>query len=50
MHLGHVNIQVRNVQAAHDWYKQVLGLHTYQLVPAPPRSCPPILKARMRSR
>ena len=33
MHLGHVNIQVRNVQAAHDWYKKVLGLHTYQLVP-----------------
>ncbi len=33
MHLGHVNIQVRNVQEAHDWYKKILGLHTYQLVP-----------------
>ncbi len=33
MHLGHVNIQVRNVEAAHAWYTKVLGLHTYQFVP-----------------
>ncbi len=30
MHLGHVNIQVRNVEASHAWYTKVLGLHTYQ--------------------
>jgi catechol 2,3-dioxygenase len=33
MHLGHVNIQVRNVEASHAWYTKVLGLHTYQLMP-----------------
>lgn len=33
MYLGHVNIQVRNVEASHAWYTKILGLHTYQLTP-----------------
>ena len=32
-HLGHVNIFVRNAEAAHKWYEDILGLHTYDLVP-----------------
>ncbi|MBT98979.1 MAG: glyoxalase [Dehalococcoidia bacterium] len=32
-HLGHVNIWVRNVEASHKWYEEVLGLHTYDFVP-----------------
>ena len=28
-HLGHVNIYVRNAEAARQWYEDVLGLHTY---------------------
>ena len=32
-HLGHVNIYVRNVERAQAWYTEVLGLHTYDLMP-----------------
>ena len=28
-HLGHVNIYVRNAEAARQWYEDILGLHTY---------------------
>jgi catechol 2,3-dioxygenase len=27
--LGHVNIYVRNAEAARQWYEDILGLHTY---------------------
>jgi catechol 2,3-dioxygenase len=33
MHLGHVNIQVRDAAAARDWYTSILPLHTYHFVP-----------------
>ncbi len=29
MHLGHVNIYVRNAERSRQWYEAVLGLHTY---------------------
>lgn len=32
-YLGHVNIQVRNVERSHQWYTDVLGLHTYDFIP-----------------
>ena len=32
-YLGHVNINVRDVEASHKWYEDVLGLHTYDFVP-----------------
>lgn len=32
-YLGHVNIYVRNVERSHTWYKDVLGLHTYDYMP-----------------
>ena len=32
-HLGHVNIYVRNAEAARKWYEDVLGLHTYDFMP-----------------
>ena len=32
-YLGHVNIYVRNVEQSHAWYKDVLGLHTYDYMP-----------------
>ena len=32
-HLGHVNMYVRNAEDAHKWYEDILGLHTYDLVP-----------------
>ena len=32
-HLGHVNIYVRNAEKAQQWYTDVLGLHTYDLIP-----------------
>ena len=32
-YLGHVNIFVRNVEASQKWYTDVLGLHTYDLMP-----------------
>jgi catechol 2,3-dioxygenase len=32
-HLGHVNIYVRNVERSHQWYTEVLGLHTYHYRP-----------------
>jgi catechol-2,3-dioxygenase len=32
-HLGHVNIYVRNAEDAHNWYEDILGLHTYDFVP-----------------
>ena len=31
--LGHVNIFVRNVERARDWYEDLLGLHTYDFKP-----------------
>lgn len=33
MHLGHVNIYVRNAERSRAWYEKVLGLHTYHLAP-----------------
>jgi len=32
-YLGHVNIFVRNVERSHQWYTEVLGLHTYGMQP-----------------
>ena len=32
-HLGHVNIYVRNVEKSYEWYKDILGLHTYDYTP-----------------
>jgi catechol 2,3-dioxygenase len=32
-HLGHVNIFVRNAERSQRWYEDVLGLHTYDLIP-----------------
>ena len=32
-YLGHVNIYVRNAEKSHKWYEDILGLHTYDLVP-----------------
>ena len=32
-HLGHVNIYVRNAEQARQWYEDVLGLLTHDLVP-----------------
>ena len=32
-YLGHVNIFVRNVERSHQWYADVLGLHTYDYIP-----------------
>ena len=32
-HLGHVNIFVRNAEKAQKWYTEVLGLHTYDIIP-----------------
>jgi catechol-2,3-dioxygenase len=32
-YLGHVNIFVRNVERSHQWYTDVLGLHTYDYMP-----------------
>ena len=32
-YLGHVNIYVRNAERAQQWYADVLGLHTYDLMP-----------------
>ena len=32
-HLGHINIYVRNAEKAQQWYTEVLGLHTYDLIP-----------------
>ncbi len=32
-HLGHVNIYVRNVERAHQWYADLLGLHVYDYIP-----------------
>ncbi len=29
MHLGHVNLYVRDATASREWYTKVLGLHTY---------------------
>jgi catechol-2,3-dioxygenase len=33
MHLGHVNILVRDAAAARDWYTDLLAMHTYHFVP-----------------
>jgi catechol 2,3-dioxygenase len=33
MHLGHVNVLVRDVDRSRDWYCNLLGLHTYHFVP-----------------
>ena len=32
-YLGHVNIYVRNVELSHQWYADILGLHTYDYMP-----------------
>ena len=32
-YLGHVNVYVRNVERARQWYEDVLGLHTYEYRP-----------------
>ena len=32
-YLGHVNIYVRNAERSQQWYEDVLGLHTYDLIP-----------------
>ena len=32
-YLGHVNIYVRNAERSQKWYEDILGLHTYDLVP-----------------
>ena len=32
-YLGHVNIFVRNAERSQKWYADVLGLHTYDLIP-----------------
>ena len=32
-YLGHLNINVRNVEISHEWYKGLLGLHTYDFIP-----------------
>ena len=32
-YLGHVNVYVRNVERSHQWYEEVLGLHTYDYIP-----------------
>jgi catechol 2,3-dioxygenase len=32
-YLGHVNIFVRNAERSQRWYADVLGLHTYDLIP-----------------
>ena len=32
-YLGHVNIYVRNAEKSQQWYEDILGLHTYDLVP-----------------
>lgn len=32
-YLGHVNIYVRNAERSQAWYEDVLGLHTYDLIP-----------------
>lgn len=31
--LGHVNINVRDVEKSHKWYTELLGLHTYDYMP-----------------
>ncbi len=31
--LGHVNIYVRNVERSEQWYRDLLGLHTYDFAP-----------------
>jgi catechol 2,3-dioxygenase len=32
-YLGHVNIYVRNAERSQKWYADLLGLHTYDLIP-----------------
>ena len=31
--LGHVNVYVRNVERAREWYEDLLGLHVYDYIP-----------------
>jgi catechol 2,3-dioxygenase len=33
MHLGHVNLYVRDADASREWYKRVIGLHQYHYAP-----------------
>ena len=33
MKLGHVNVYVRDVAVAHEFYTRILGLHTYHVAP-----------------
>ena len=35
LQLDHVNIYVRNVECSHQWYTEVLGLHTYDTLTSP---------------
>jgi len=32
-YLAHVNIYVRDVERSHEWYADLLGLHTYDYRP-----------------
>ena len=32
-YLGHLNINVRDVEISHEWYSDLLGLHTYDFIP-----------------
>ena len=32
MHLGHVNLYVRDAAASRDWYHKAIGMHTYHFV------------------
>lgn len=32
-YLGHLNVNVRDVDLSRDWYEKILGLHTYDHVP-----------------
>jgi len=33
MHIGHVNVLVRDAAASRDWYSKLLNMHTYHFVP-----------------
>ena len=50
MYLGHVNMYVRNAEKSAEFYRAILGLHTYHTAPGRAVSCRPIRKSRTRSR
>ncbi len=33
MKLGHINLYVRDAERSHEFYKRILGLHTYHVAP-----------------